>query len=278
MSSSSAVTENASPELPAVREEILAYYARGDEDARIRQGSGRLEFWRTQDVLRRLLPEAPARVLDVGGGSGVHAEWLARDGYEVELVDPVPLHVEQAGRQPGVTARLGDARALPADDASYDAVLLLGPLYHLPERPDRVRALEEALRVVRPGGLVVAATINRHTALHGLLRQGLYFDPAHRARTDDVSTHGRHGTDHGTFTTAYLAEPTEVPAEFGEAGLVPEGQYGLEGVAWLMGGVEEWLDDPERREAVMSATRRIESEPSLLGASGHVLTAGRRRP
>ncbi|WP_371663584.1 class I SAM-dependent methyltransferase [Streptomyces sp. NBC_00280] len=278
MSSSSVTTENSSPEPPAVPEEILAFYAQGNEDARIRQGSGRLEFWRTQDVLRRLLPAVPARVLDVGGGSGVHAEWLARDGYEVELVDPVPLHVDQARRLPGVIARIGDARALPAEDASRDVVLMLGPLYHLPERPDRVRALAEAYRVVRPGGLVVAATINRHTALHGLLRQELYFDPAHRARTDGVSTHGRHGTDHGTFTTAYLAEPTEVPAEFTEAGLVPEGQYGLEGVAWLMGGVEQWLDDPERREAVMSATRRIESEPALLGASGHVLTVGRRRP
>ncbi|MFI1360547.1 class I SAM-dependent methyltransferase [Streptomyces sp. NPDC020898] len=278
MSSSSITTEHASPEPPAVREEILAYYARGKEDARIRQGSGRLEFWRTQDILRRLLPAAPARVLDVGGGSGVHAEWLARDGYEVELVDPVPLHLEQAGRLPGVAVRLGDARALPADVASHDVVLMLGPLYHLPERQDRVRALTEALRVVRPGGLVVAATINRHAALHDLLREEHYFDPAHRARTDEVSATGRHGTDGGLFTTAYFAEPTEVPAEFAEAGLVPEGQYGVEGVAWLMGGVERWLDDAERREAVLSATRRIESEPALLGASGHVLTAGRSRP
>ncbi|WP_329268997.1 class I SAM-dependent methyltransferase [Streptomyces sp. NBC_01451] len=277
MSSSSATTENPSPELPAVREEILDYYARGKEDARIRRGSGRLEFWRTQDVLRRLLPAAPARVLDVGGGSGVHAEWLARDGYEVEVIDPVPLHVDQAGRLPGVTARLGDARALPVEDASQDVVLMLGPLYHLPERPDRVKALSEALRVVRPGGPVVAATINRHAALHDLLRKEHYFDPVHRAHTDEVSATGRHGTVGGLFTTAYFAEPTEVPAEFSEAGLVPEGQYGLEGVAWLMGGVEQWLDDPERREAVMSATRRIESDPALLGASGHVLTAGRRR-
>ncbi|NEC89882.1 class I SAM-dependent methyltransferase [Streptomyces sp. SID12501] len=278
MSSRSPTTDVTRVDLPAVPEEILAYYARGKEDARIRRGSGRLEFWRTQDVLRRLLPAAPARVLDVGGGSGVHAEWLARDGYEVELVDPVPLHLEQAGRLPGVTVRLGDARELPADDASRDVVLILGPLYHLPERPDRLRALGEALRVVRPGGLVVAATINRHAALHDLLRKERYFDQAHRARTDEVSTTGRHGADGGLFTTAYFAEPTEVPAEFSEAGLVLEGQYGLEGVAWLMGGVEQWLDDPERREAVMSATRRIESEQALLGASGHVLTAGRRRP
>lgn len=268
------------PPPPSLRDEILAYYERGEEDARLKQGAGRLEFWRTQEVLRRLLPDAPARVLDVGGGSGVHAQWLAGDGYEVELVDPVPLHLEQAARLPGVSVRPGDARALPAEDAAYDVVLLLGPLYHLPERADRVRALAEAHRAVRPGGLVVAATINRFAALHDLLRQERYFLPPLRARIDAVSVDGRHtpAPEDPHFTTAYLADPTEVPGEFTAAGLVCEGQYGVEGVAWLMGGVEEWLDDPDRREAVLAATRRIESEPSLLGASGHLLTAGRRRP
>src|SRR5689334_11767437 len=83
--------------------DVLRYYERGEEDRRLREGGGRLELWRTQDVLRRLLPAPPARVVDVGGGSGVHAEWLAADGYAVELVDPVPLHVEQASRISGVS-------------------------------------------------------------------------------------------------------------------------------------------------------------------------------
>src|SRR4051794_31578663 len=79
-------------------------------------------------VLGRGLPAARGGVVDVGGGPGVHAEWLAADGHVVELVDPVPLHVEQASRVPGVTARHGDARDLPMPGASADAVLLLGPL------------------------------------------------------------------------------------------------------------------------------------------------------
>ncbi|MGW1668583.1 class I SAM-dependent methyltransferase [Streptomyces sp. NPDC002324] len=268
------------PQLPPLPGEILAYYERGGEHTRLREGAGRLEFWRTQDILRRLLPGAPARVLDVGGGTGIHAEWLAEDGHEVEVVDPVPMHVERSGRLPGVTARLGDARALPAEDTAYDVVLFLGPLYHLPERPDRVRALAEAGRVVRPGGVVVAATINRFAGLNDTLRQGNYFIPERRERTDAVSGHGRHRWSPADphFTTAYFADPADVPGEFTEAGLAHEGQYGVEGVAWLMGGVEDWLDDPERRHAVLAATRRIESEPSLLGASGHVLTVGRRRP
>ncbi|MGV9307051.1 class I SAM-dependent methyltransferase [Nonomuraea sp. NPDC003727] len=86
-------------------------------------------------MLRRLLRPAPARVLDVGGGTGVHAEWLVSDGYEVELLDPVPLHVERAAELAGVTARLGDARELPVPDASADAVLLLARSTTWPSAP-----------------------------------------------------------------------------------------------------------------------------------------------
>lgn len=201
-------------QLPPLPGEIIAYYERGGEHTRLREGAGRLEFWRTQDILRRLLPGAPARVLDVGGGTGIHAEWLAEDGHEVEVVDPVPMHVERSGRLPGVIARLGDARALPAEDAAYDVVLFLGPLYHLPERPDRVRALTEAGRVVRPGGVVVAATINRFAGLNDTLRQGNYFIPERRERTDAVSGDGRHRWSPAEphFTTAYFADPADVPA------------------------------------------------------------------
>jgi SAM-dependent methyltransferase len=94
---------------------------------------GELEFLRTQELLRRHLPAAPAAVLDVGGGPGVHARWLVSDGYAVHLVDLVERHLQQALVSSGCTAELGDARALEAENGSYDAVLLLGPLYHLTE-------------------------------------------------------------------------------------------------------------------------------------------------
>ncbi|WP_369387600.1 class I SAM-dependent methyltransferase [Streptomyces sp. CG1] len=264
---------------PSPAGEITEYYGRDREDARLRTGTGRLEFWRTQDVLRRLLPPAPARILDVGGGSGVHAEWLAGDGHDVQVLDPVPLHVERAARLPGVRARQGDARALDAPDASVDVVLLLGPLYHLPERPDRIRALAEAHRVVRPGGLVVAATINRFAGLHDTLATGAYFDADRRPHIEAAAGDGWLRPGRGPkamFTTAYFHTPEDVPTEFTDTGLTPHGQYGLEGAAWLMGGIASWLDDPERRRLVLAAMRQTESVPSLLGVSGHLLTAGTR--
>jgi SAM-dependent methyltransferase len=110
--------------------EILAHYAEGLEDGRLTSGPS-LELLRTQVLLERFLPAPPARVLDVGGASGTYASWLSDRGYQVHLIDPVPLHLEQARADGRFTVAPGDARSLPEEDGSYDAVLLLGPLYHL---------------------------------------------------------------------------------------------------------------------------------------------------
>jgi SAM-dependent methyltransferase len=257
--------------------EILAYYAEGREDGRLRQGIGRLELWRTRDVLRRVLPRPHGgeRLLDVGGGSGVHAEWLADDGWAVELIDPVPSHVERAAALPGVSARLGDARALDCGDQCADVVLLLGPLYHLIEPAERHRALSEAGRVVRRGGFVVVATINRYAGLLDHLSRGTWFEPVRRSRIEATCATGRVRTG-GEFTTAYFHHPADIAAEVAKAGLMVTGQYGVEGAAWLMAGTAAALDDDERRDALLVALRIPETDPTMLGVSAHLLTVARR--
>lgn len=257
--------------------EIIAYYERGGEDTRLRAGEGRLELVRTQDVLRRVLPAPPCDVLDVGGGSGVHAEWLAADGHRVRVIDPVPRHVAAAAALPGVVADEGDARALPAGDAAYDAVLLLGPLYHLPERDDRVRALREARRVARPGGIVVAATINRFAGVLDMAHKNRFGDPASRTTVVTAAETGELRPPAGVgFTTAYLHRPEDVPAEFADAGLPGAAQYAVEGALRVLDDLDARLDDPVRRAELLDALRYGESEPSMLGASGHLLTVARR--
>ncbi|MEV4469378.1 class I SAM-dependent methyltransferase [Nonomuraea sp. NPDC049504] len=255
---------------------LMTYYERGGERTRLREGRGRLEFWRTRDVLLRTLPPAPARVLDVGGGTGVHAEWLAAEGYEVEVIDPVPLHVSEAAELPGVTARLGDARDLPVPDGDADAVLLLGPLYHLPERADRLRALREARRAVRPGGIVAGAFISRYAALHEGVRLGLLLQEEGRAAARTAMETGVMISTNplGGFR-GYLHDPGDIPGEFTAAGLPEPRRYGLEGAFGLYGDVDDWLDDDGRRELLLDAARQIECEPSLLGVSGHLLAVTR---
>ena len=81
---------------------IESHYGTGYERSRLFPGGQpSLEFVRSMELLERLLPRAAGRVLDVGGGPGTYAAPLARRGYRVHLVDPVPLHVEQARQAAG---------------------------------------------------------------------------------------------------------------------------------------------------------------------------------
>jgi ubiquinone/menaquinone biosynthesis C-methylase UbiE len=260
--------------------EIGEFYARGAEQARlVDDPDGQLEFVRTQALLDRLLPPPPAVVADVGGGAGIHAAPLAERGYEVHLIDPVPLHIEQASALGLASAAVGDARRLPFEDERFDAVLLLGPLYHLPERADRIAALAEARRVVRPGGLVVAAAISRYASTIDGLSRHLLDEEGFEASVEQDLRDGRHTNPDQHphwFTTAYFHLPEELPGELEDAGLACEGVLAIEGPAWFMAALRDHLGDPARRERLLRALERVESAPSLLGASAHLLAVGRR--
>jgi SAM-dependent methyltransferase len=258
---------------------VVQHYQGEREEDRIAAGLNQLELLRTQEVLRRHLPAAPARILDVGGATGVHARWLRDDGYEVHLVDITPRHVEEA-RAGGLPASVGDARHLDQPDASFDAVLLLGPLYHLVEREDRLAALAEARRVVVPGGLVAAAAINRFASLFDGLSRGFLFDPDFQAIVGEDLASGRHAnpTNHPHwFTTAFFHHPQELRDEIAAAGLDVLDLVGVEGLAGWLGGLGARWDHEADRTVIIDAARVVESEPSLLGLSAHLLAVAVRR-
>jgi SAM-dependent methyltransferase len=265
--------------------EAQAYYERGGEARRLFRGHGTLELARTQEILLRHLPPSPAAVLDVGGGPGVYACWLAAQGYRVTLVDTVPLHVEQAqsasARQPTTPltgCRLGDARRLEEADASVEAVLLLGPLYHLTDRADRLRALREARRVLRAGGLLVAAAVGRFASLLSGVAENLLGDPDFVTIVDRDLRDGQHRnpTTKDYFTTAFFHLPQELEAEVREAGFALVELLGVEGPGWLLPDLERRWADPSERARLLDAARAIEREPSLLGLPPHLLAVARK--
>ena len=261
------------------------HYERGLESGRLIPGGlTSLEVARTLELLERFLPRPPADILDVGGGPGVYAAILARQGYHVELIDAVPLHVEQAAAAAAAqpespfVARLGDARALDADDASFDAVLLLGPLYHLTGRSDRIRALGEARRVLRPQGVAVGAGISRFASLLDGLVHGFLGDPVFAGIVENDLRDGQHRNPKPIerpewFTTAYFHHPDELTGEVVEADLICEGVFGVEGPGWLF--PDRW-ELPDQREILLSAARAVETEPTLRGVTSHLLVVGRK--
>ncbi|MFH8789933.1 class I SAM-dependent methyltransferase [Streptomyces roseoverticillatus] len=267
--------------IPQVAPEIIDFYTDTfDEATRLTAtADGMLEMVRTQELLRRHLPPAPADVLDVGGGPGAHARWLAADGYRVHLVDPVAKHVTQAA-EAGCTAEIGDARSLGAGDGTYDVTLLLGPLYHLLDRADRDQALAEARRVTAPGGLVAAAAISRyaslfeHTATTWLDRETV------RDAVTDILATGVHEPGRKGFTAAYFHTGSELEEEMRAAGLSDVRVYAIEGPTWsLLKAAEQHTGEPLSPDsplfrAALAAARAAEPYPDLLAAGSHLLAMG----
>jgi ubiquinone/menaquinone biosynthesis C-methylase UbiE len=260
---------------------IIDYYThRFSEEKRLSQGPNLLELLRTREILNACLPPKPAVILDVGGGTGAYAVWLLTKGYEVHLVDPVPTHVEQALKtfrslpgNPVFSAAVGSGEKLDRADSSVDAALLMGPLYHLQEKQDRMAALREAHRVLRPGGVLFAVGISRFASLLDGLNSSFIEDPEFVRIIDRDLRDGRHHnpTDNPLYwTTAYFHQPEELLGEVEEAGFEQAVLLGIEGPGWALKEPERQLVDRNVRKSLLDFLRRIEKERALVGASPHI--------
>lgn len=261
-------------------EAVRAYYAEFDEAGRLwreDEPAGPLERVRTQELLVPHLPPPPGRILDVGGAAGVYASWLADLGHEVHLVDPVEHHVAAAAEDTRVTATGGDARRLEFDDDAFDVVLLLGPLYHLTVREERLVALREARRVLRPGGVLAAAGVSRYAAMYDLLiRHDVLHAPGFLdVVADAIPTGAFRGRDRGMFTDTHHHLPSELREEVAEVGFRDVTIHAVEGPGGFVTDFAARWADPERREVLLEAARLADTSDEVRAATSHLLAVAR---
>lgn len=179
---------------------LKEFYENYDEDGRLTLPWGRIEYITTMKYIEKYLRPG-MHVLEVGAATGRYSHALARQGYEVDAVELLQHNIELFNRntQPGerVSVRQGNAMDLSAfPDSCYDITLLLGPLYHLYNDEDKGRALREAVRVTRPGGVIFAAYCMvdpsivifgfQQGNIHSLIEKGM-LDPVTFAGSSDPS-------------------------------------------------------------------------------------------
>jgi SAM-dependent methyltransferase len=254
--------------------EIRRFYEAGHEAGRLEDDPvSRWEKLRTLDLLRRFLPPAPAVVLDVGGAAGAYAFPLAEMGYTVDLIDPVPLHVEQARQRTAMREhaprnfQVGDARAIPCEDEAADAVLFFGPLYHLTNADGRLQAIREAHRVLRGGGVLMAVAISRFASAFDGVARGLICDPRFvQIMEQDLKTgqHRNNTGNFGYFTTAFFHHPQEFRKELIEGGFPNPNICAIEGPFWN-------VHESAPVEQLLETVKAVENESTLIGASAHMM-------
>jgi ubiquinone/menaquinone biosynthesis C-methylase UbiE len=241
----------------------------------------KIEFQVTLRALTEFLPEAPAKLIDIGGGPGRYAITLCQRGYQVALVDLSSASLELARQKAAeagekleayVHANALDLAALPP--ASFDAALLMGPLYHLHRLEERQTTLRQALRLLKPGGLIFATFITRFAGFRDAAVHGYSFvldDPAYSEKLLATGIH-----DNGTgFADAYFVHPDEVIPLGESAGFTTLRMMGCEGI---LAGQEDYVNSltGKDHDFWLDINYRMAQEPCLLGASDHLLYIGRK--
>jgi len=241
----------------------------------------RTEFAVSLRAINEFLPRPPRSILDVGGGPGRYAIELARQGYSVTLLD-ISRESLRLARQRANEAQvsLADVIHVNAVDlsnlgsASYDAVLLMGPLYHLLSHGERVQAIQEAMRVLKPRGKLFAAFITRFAPFRCVANgepAWLAENPEYALQLLETGIHDRPTQ----FARAYYAHPDEVAPLMEGCGLRTLSLVGCEGV---VAGHEDKVNEltEEAWEAWVDLNYKLGQDPTLYGASDHLLYVGEK--
>ncbi|HZU13929.1 MAG TPA: class I SAM-dependent methyltransferase [Chloroflexota bacterium] len=262
---------------------VESYYDLAAERELSRLAVHRMEHAITTRALRQYLPAPPAVIADIGGGPGRYAVELAEAGYNVTLVDLSRrlLHLarqfadsKDVALDAYIHGNALDLSALPGD--TFDAVLLLGPLYHLLLEEERRRALGEACRLLHDGGILFAAFITRYAPVRNMAQREPDAIVRDRALLEHALVTGQHhSAANDRFTDAYFAHPAEIVPLLDSCGFTFLDLIACEGVVSRIDqGINELQG--EGWDAWVDVNYRLAHDPSVHGAAEHLLYAGKK--
>jgi ubiquinone/menaquinone biosynthesis C-methylase UbiE len=267
------------------RDKIKEFYSNEMEKDRLELELFKLEGIRTKEIINRFLSKSTMDIADIGGGAGFYAFWLQESGHNVSLVDLSPRNIELANERSLKTSirltkcQTGDATNLDIADEQFDLVLLLGPLYHLINKEERVKALSEAKRIVKPKGFVLSAVISRYASLFdGFKRDLIADDQFEKLLVDDLNT-GVHLNETGNpeyFTTAYFHTPAEIKQEILESGLQLKNLVAVEGFGWIIDNFAKKAEDKNYMNKLNKMISMLETNEDLIAMSQHIIAVAQK--
>lgn len=264
---------------------IEVFYNKASEETRLDKGMGVFEFERIKSLIEKYIPSSSSKIIDVGGGTGKYSEWLAKKGHQVHLVEPVPKHLELAKQRANnlknkFSARLGESRNLQFKSNSVDLVILHGPLYHLQKQEDRDLTINEAKRVLKNGGVILAFAIN-YTAstlvglLNGLIHKSSFFEMCKEELVSGV--HNPPDDFPWLLAEAFYHKPEQLKDEFENQGLSHINTYAVEGMAWLDKAYFANMLNDKKKKTLLELIKITENDSYLLPFSPHMMIAAEKK-
>ncbi len=262
--------------------DIAVFYDRNQESEHSRLDLHQLEFDLTWRYLNQYLPPQ-GTILEIGSATGKYTLELARRGYTITAVDlskglleKCRENITREGLEKQVQFVLADARNLgEVARNKFDAILLMGPLYHLIQEADRKRALKESFDRLREDGILFSSFISRFGLMSDLLRNVPTWIED-QADVWSVLEHGKDTEDHprGGFR-GYFAQPPEIAPLHEDIGFHTRIIAGVEPVISADDESYNQLQGKQRQQW-LEVLYRMSTEPSILGASRHLLYIGQK--
>lgn len=264
---------------------IELFYNKASEETRLDKGMGIFEFERIKTLIKKYMPSAPSQIVDIGGGTGKYSEWLAGQGHQVHLVEPISKHIEIAQtRNQKLKNKFyihqGESRNLELPNNYADLIILHGPLYHLQSKEDRALTILEAQRVLKNNGIILGFAIN-YTAstlaglLNGLIHKKAFFEMCREELTTGI--HNQPIDFPWILAEAYYHTPSQLKDEFLSHDLIYLNTYAVEGIAWLDKHYLSNMLDDTKRETLNELIKITENDKHLLSFSPHMMIAVKKQ-